>query len=308
MTADAHPHAALADLARHALGLVTRDQLAALGWSEQRRRTAVRVGLLVPLASGVYRHRAWPASWRQAVLAAVLAAGPGAVASHMSAAALWGFDGIGRGAVEVTVPRGRQPRNVGGKVRRSRDLVAADVDRGRPVPVTTPARTLLDIAPRLDGTGLEQALDGATRDGLVWLPHLRWRLDELRHRGRPGVARLAALLERSEPAPGAESWLEQRALRLLRNAGLPAPRCQLTQRPGGGGAVRLDVAWPDLKVAAEFDGHATHATRRRRQGDSERSARLLLDGWRVVHFTYEDVTERPDYVVATLRALVTAAA
>jgi hypothetical protein len=302
------PDVAVADLARGALGLVTRRQLVELGLTDQQRRTVVTSGLLVPVAAGVYRHRAWPPGWRQAVLAAVLSAGTGAVASHMSAGALWGFDGIRPGAVEVTVPRGRNPRHVGGKVHRSRDLVPADVDRDRPIPVTTPARTLLDIAPRLAADDLEQALDGAARDGLVWVPHLQWRLAELRRPGRPGVTRLAVLLDRSVEGRGGDSWLEQRALRLIRDAGLPLPRCQLTRRPGGGGAVRLDMSWPDRLVAAEFDGHATHATRRRRQSDGERSARLLLAGWRVVHFTYEDVVERPAYVIATLHALLAAAA
>jgi len=307
MKGSLRPDAAVADLARASLGLVTRDQLGGLGLTEQQRRTAVASGLLVRVAPGVYRHRAWPAGWRQAVLTAVLAAGPGAVASHMSAAALWGFDGIGRGAVEVTVPRGRQPRLVGGKVHRSRDLMPVDVDLDRPIPVTTPARTLLDIAPRLGPDGLEEALDGAARDGLVWLPHLRWRLDELRRPGRPGVARLAALVERADGARRTDSWLEQQALRAVRAAGLPLPRCQLTRRPGGGGVARLVMAWPELRAAAEFDGHATHATRRQRQADNERSARLVLDGERLVRFTFEDVVERPDYVVTILRSLLAAA-
>ena len=72
--------AAIADLARRALGLVTREQLVALGLTERQRRTAVSSGVLARVAPGVFRHRAWPAGWRQAVLAAVVAAGPGAVA------------------------------------------------------------------------------------------------------------------------------------------------------------------------------------------------------------------------------------
>jgi hypothetical protein len=237
-----HADARAADLARAALGVVTSDALAASGVTKAQVRTLVAHGVLVPLVSRVYRHRAWPPTWRQAVLAAVLAGGAaGAVASHMAAAALWGFDGIAPGAVEITVPRHRNPRDVGGKVHRSSDLVAADVDLRQLIPRTTPARTLLDIAPRLDLAALEQAVDGAARDGLIWLPHLRWRVDELRRPGRPGVSRLLTVLARTDGRADAETWLEQQALRLIRAAGLPAPRCQLTRRPGGR-VARLDAA------------------------------------------------------------------
>jgi very-short-patch-repair endonuclease len=308
MSAPPNVDAVVADAARYSLGLVTKTGLAASGVSRRQQRTLLDSGVLLTVAPGVFRHRAWPRSWQQSVLAAVLAAGDTAVASHMSAAALWRFDGIGRGAVEVSVPYERRPRSVVGTVHRSRDLAPVDVDRERPIPVTTPARTLLDIAPRLGSDQLEQAVDGAARDGLVWVPYLRWRLEELRRPGRRGVARLAAVLDRTDGRRDAETWLEQQALRLMRRAGLPAPRCQRTVRSGPGGVARLDLSWEDLRLVVEVDGHATHATRRQRQRDGERSARLVLAGWRVVRFTYEDVVERPGYVVATLRALLAGAA
>jgi hypothetical protein len=269
--------------------------------SRQRRRTLVAAGVLVPLGGGVLRHAATPESWPQAALAAVLAAGDGAVASHLTAAALHRFDGIPRGEIEVTVPRERSPRGVPGRVHRSRDLVVADVDARARIPCTTPSRTLVDIAAVLPAAALEQALDGAERDGKMWRPHLRWRLDELRHQGRPGIRPLEALLDRTEGRPVGESWLEQQALRLLRRAGLPLPRCQVELRKSGAGIARVDLLWDAARLVVELDGHATHATRRRRQSDAERAARLGLEGWHVLSFTYEDVTERPAYVVEMIR-------
>jgi hypothetical protein len=100
---------AIAERARKSLGLLTIRQLDAIGVTRQRRRTLVARGTLVPLGRGVFRHCAWSGSWEQRVLAAVLEAGPGAVASHLAAAALWRFEGISRGQVEVTVPAGRHP-------------------------------------------------------------------------------------------------------------------------------------------------------------------------------------------------------
>jgi very-short-patch-repair endonuclease len=258
-------------------------------------------GVLVPVAGGVLRHAAWPPSWAQSALAAVLAAGEGAVASHLTAAALWRFDGIPQGPIEITVPPRRQPRAVPGAVHRTSDLVAADVDIRRLIPRTTPARTLVDIAGCVPSARLEEALDGAERDGLVWRPHLRWRLAALESQGRRGPRQLRSLLDRTDGRPLGDSWLEQEALRLIWSSGLPVPRCQVRRRKRGGGIARVDLIWEEAGLIVELNGHGTHATRRRRQADAERAARLGLVGWRVVDFTYEDVTERPAYVIETIR-------
>lgn len=257
--------------------------------------------MLVPVHRGVFRHVAFPPQWPQTVLAAVLAAGEGAVASHLSAAALWRVDGVVPGPIEVTVSRERRPHVAGAVIHRSRDLGVADIDRHHLIPRTAPARTLLDIAPRLTSAELERALDGMERTGLIWRPHLRWRLAELRRHGRAGVRAVEALLDRTEGRPLGESWLEQEALRLVVGAGLPTPQCQVRLRPGGRRIARVDLAWPEHKLIVEIDGHGSHATRRQRQADAERDARLGLAGWTVVRFTYEDVTERPRYVIEMIR-------
>jgi acyl-coenzyme A thioesterase PaaI-like protein len=242
------------------------------------------------------------------VLAAVLEAGPGAVASHLSAAALWRFEGIGRGPVEVTVPAGRHPAPDHGTIHRSRDLVATDIEPRARTPVTTAARTLFDIAPRVEETRLEAVLDHAERRGIVWRPHLRWRLRELARQGRPGVPAVRRLLDRTEGRGLGDSWLEQEGLRLIAQARLPMPRCQVELRKAGGGIARVDLFWEEARLVVELDGHGTHATRRDRQAAAERAARLGLEGWHVVSFTYEDVTERPGYVVAMIRTYLGSAA
>jgi predicted transcriptional regulator of viral defense system len=170
---------AIAERAQKSLGLLTIQQLDALGVSRQTRRTLLAGGVLMPISRGVFRHAAWPPSWHQQVLAAVLAVGKEAVASYATAAVLWRFDGMAPGPIEVTVPAGRCPRPLARTVvHRSRDLGLADIETRRGIPLTTAARTLLDLAPRLQQHQVEAALDGAERDGLVWRPHLRWRLDQ----------------------------------------------------------------------------------------------------------------------------------
>ena len=299
---------AIAELAPKALGLLTKRQLDELGMSRQQRRTLVAKGVLIPVGGGVMRHAACPPSWEQSVLAAVLAAGQGAVASHMSAAALWRFDGIPRSAIEVTVPRDRRPRAAPGRVHRSLDLGPADVEPRRRIPRTTAVRTILDIAGQLSERQLEAVLDGAERDGAIWRPQLRWRIGEFRSAGRPGLPAVVALLDRTDGRPLGDSWLEQEAIRLIVDAKLPVPRAQVKLRRRAGSSVktiaRVDLFWDVAKLVAELAGHGTHATRRERQAGAERAARLGLAGWQVIEFTYEDVVERPRYVVDTIRAYV----
>jgi hypothetical protein len=233
----------------------------------------------------------------------VLVGGAQALAAGLAAAALWRFDGIARGHLEICVPSGGRSRVPYGTVHRVRDLIPADIDRHTLIPRTSPARTLIDIAPRLTPAQLEEAYDGTCRDGLVRPSFLRWRAEQL-GAGRRGPALVLALLDRTEGRGLGDSWLEQEALRLVDAAGLPRPRCQVKLRKRGGGIARVDLVWDDLRVIVELDGHATHATRRKRQADKERRARLELRGWRVLQLTYEDVRERPDYVVGMIRAFL----
>jgi very-short-patch-repair endonuclease len=300
---------AVADLAPKTLGLLTTRQLDDLGVGRHVRSRLVAHGVLAPVATGVWRHVAHPRSWHQSLLGAVLAAGDRAVASHLAAAALTRFDGIAPGALDVTVPADRRPRSIPGTLHRARRLGPADVDRSGLIPRTSAVRTLVDIAALVDAATLEAALDGAERDGTIWRPQLRWYLAGLRSPGcaaRPGVAAVERLLAETEGRPLGDTWLEQQAIRVLRAAGLPLPRTQVVLGGAGRRRARVDLFWDDARLVVELAGHATHATRRQRQADDERAARLGLAGWRVVEFTYEDVVERPDYVVAVVAAYLAA--
>ncbi len=293
--------AAVAERAGEQLGLIRSTDLDGLGASRQQRRTFVDSGVLLRVGAGVFRHAGFVVTHEQRLLAAAWCAGEGAVVSHLAAAGVWRFDGIAPTAIEVSLPRTRRPRTVSGRVHHVRDLLAVDATVVALLPVTTPSRTLLDSAPRLLLSQLEEALDGACRRGQIYLPYLEWRLAELRKQGRPGVSKLDRLLVGARRERGEESWLESAFLRLVHDAGLPPPRIQVHQAGGSGrGAIRLDARYDEQWLVVEIDGHATHATRRQRQADAERDAQLLASGYRVVRFTYEDVVERPHYVIATL--------
>jgi Protein of unknown function (DUF559) len=305
----------IAERSRSMLGLVTIPDLDAVGVSRQQRRTLVARGVLVPLGGGVFRHAAHPMSWHQTALAAVLAAGAGALASLATAGALWRFDRIVPPPdPDVLVGFGRHPRAGPGHIHRTRDLTVADADRVGLIPVTTPARTICDLAAALPADRLEAVLDHAEQRNQLWRPHLRWRLDALRRCGRSGLPALAALLDRTDGRPLGDSWLEQEAIRVIVHAGLPVPRAQvkLRRRAAIDGArptiARVDLFWDDARLVAEIAGQGTHAVRRDRQRDAERGSDLALARWRVVTFVYEDVVERPDYVVDTIRSHLALAA
>lgn len=294
---------AIAERSTTQLGLITTDQLTRLGVSDQTRRRLAARDAIERVSPKVWRMPGHPRSWRQGLLAAILEAGPAAAVSHLAACAWWRFDGVPPGSVEVSVPYAQRPRGVPGVVHRSRDLAAVDIDRRGMLPVTTPSRSIIDAAPGLAPAQLEAAVDGAARSGLLRLPYLHWRIESLRRRGRPGIPALLDVLPPLQPRPREESWLERRLTGLIRDAGLPPPRLQARLRHTGGKA-RVDLLFDEERLVVEADGHATHATRRQRQADAERAARLVAAGWRVARFTYEDVVERPSYVVETLRALL----
>lgn len=296
-------HAAIAERASQRLGLLTSQDLASLGVTRRQVERLVESGWLRRLGAGLFALAAAPNSSHQRLLAATLRAGSGAVASHLAAAWLWGFDGITPTGIELSVPVERRPRVEAAQVHRVRDLLPVDVTMRGPQPVTTPARTLLDIAALVPPPQLEEALDGARRRGQLHLPFLQWRLQELRTRGRPGVRALEQLLALERTSEKAESWLESAFLRIIRDSWLPPPRVQVVQQSGPR-LMRLDAFYDDERLVAEVGGHAYHSARRQRQADAERRARLVAMGLRVVDFTHEDVRGRASYVAATLGALL----
>jgi len=168
------------------------------------------------------------------------------------------------------------------------------------IPVTGPARTLLDLATVEGEDVVERCLDDALRRRLVSLKFLeRWLADprRKRHRGAPVLQRLVA----ARATIGAtESPLETQVLRLLRNAGLPTPMLQYIVRDGGRFIARLDFAYPDDRVAIEADGFQYD---RVQEFDDERARGNEIEalGWHVLRITSKHLQQDPDVVVAWVR-------
>jgi very-short-patch-repair endonuclease len=285
-------------------GLITSEQASGLGISSHALSRRVDGGELERVLPRVYRSTLWLPTTAQYALGAVLWAGDGAVASHSLAARLWEFDGVASDACHVWVPYARAPRAPGITVHRG-EVAAIDRRRRDGVPVTSAARTLVDLSGLLDDEGLEVATEAAFRRGLTTPDIVRRRLDAVGSKGRPGTGRLRHLLADREGSP-LESRLEVKVWRLLRGAGLRPVR-QYRVRAAGR-AFRLDFAWPVLRVAIEADGYASHAGRWAFDADRRRLAALAAEGWVVIPVSWNDCVHEPDAVVRRVIAVLTRAA
>jgi len=264
-------------------------------------RARLARGSLTRLHRGVYvvGHRRLQA--RAHTMAAVLAVGPGAVASHRDAAWLHGLRPGNHRRSDVTTTRRGVRGSEGIAVHRTTVLSADEVTAVDGIPVTTVARTLVDLAAVVPRDHLAKALSEAERLQLLDVRALERAMERTRTRARSGQARLRAVLA-DHAAHGVQldrSQLERRFAALLRDAGLPRPRLNHVIE-----GVEVDAVWPRERVAVELDGWQFHRHRRAFQRDREKGNALVAAGWTVLRFTHRDVAERPAEVAAQLSPLV----
>lgn len=199
----------LGRVAARQLGLITNAQALKAGASRGLIGHRLRTGAWKQVHRGVYRLGSAPVHWEQSVLAACLAGGDDAVASHLAAAALWKLPGFDPGAVEISVSRERRCRLDGPRIHHSSSLETKDRTRLGVIPVTTPTRTLIDIATVKPPDVIEDALDFALNTRLITWSRLLRRLAELEGRPVPGSGALRALLRvRGGDDPARQSVLE----------------------------------------------------------------------------------------------------
>jgi very-short-patch-repair endonuclease len=283
----------MARLARGQHGVVTRAQLLHAGVSAAQINRRLRSGALLREHRGVYRvgHRA--PSLEARYLSAVRACGEGALLSGQAAAFLLGLIKGPSPAPEVTTPNERRVAGVG--TRRSRGVDTRDAMIWCAIPVTTVARTIVDLAALLAIDDLARACHEAG----------------IRHSTTP--RKVEAVLARRPNSPGATrlrkvlrgdvrvtlSKLERVFLEHVRGAGLPLPQ---TNRPAGG--RRVDCRWPKQRLTVELDGYRYHHSRYAWERDRrrEREARARGDDFR--RYTYDDVFEAPQFMLSELRALL----
>ncbi len=275
----------LVAVARQQHGLVSRGQAASAGLSDTAIRKRLQAGRWTRLRTGVYVIGGAPPSWEQRVLGTCMAGGSDVVASHRTAARMWGFvEADGR--IEVTVVGTRRVRLPRATVHQSVLLPGLDRTRFGPIPLTTAARTLADASSRQDPITVGIWIDGAMRSGRLDLLELRSCVARLSGPGRRNLRALSHALAQRLPGydPG-DSELEARALRALHEAGLPAPVQQHQVRRPNGRLARIDLAYPAQMVAIELDGWDHHGRRSAFEPDRIRRNELTLLGWDVYQFT-----------------------
>lgn len=291
-------------------GLATRAQLAAAGIGQRtvrRRLDGQRWTEPVPTVIDLGTHAA---SWAQAAMRLVLAAGPRALLSHRTAAFLHGFLDCPRpGRIDVLVDRIRHDSVGDVRLHTTVRILGDERTEVDGLPCTSEARTWIDLAALLTDEHLELVSYDLARRRPAIRTEARTLLE--RRKGAPGRARLLQVLE-AMPA-GLElmdSHFEVAGVRVFIDAGLPMPRLQLEIRDDAGVFVhRADAAWPDDKVLVAFDGRRWHDTPLRRARDRAQRQRLRELGWTVIVVHYEDLRgARLEALLARLRAALSPAA
>jgi very-short-patch-repair endonuclease len=232
-------------------------------------------------------------------MAAVLASGPGAVLSHRSATALWGIWGSGAGEVHVTVPRKTRSRR---SIRRHFGALPADeVAIHDGIPVTSAARSVLDLATDKGEAAAETALREAEYLGIYGELSLPALLE--RHPGHRGAPIVARCLERLRDDPGGRlrSPLEELFLPFLDAHRIPRPRLNAWISIDED-RFQVDCFWPEASLVVELDGFKGHRTRRAFRKDRRRDRRLDAHGYRHFRVTEAQLHDEPSEVAADLRA------
>jgi hypothetical protein len=293
----------MARLARQQHGVAARRQIERLGIGNHAIAHRLANGRLHTIHAGVYAVGHTALTLRGRWMAAVLFCGDGAVLSHWTAAALWGIRNPGSGKIEVTSPRKSRSTE---RIRRHFGRVPADectVEDG--IPVTSPMRTVLDLASVAKPHSVEGALREAEylrlRDRLS-LPDLLVRYP--RHRGARSI-RTALDRSREDPGGRLRSPLEELFLPFLDRHGLPRPRVNAAVHvPASGHAperrYEVDCLWPEQRQIVELDGFESHGHRQVWEEDRSRDRRLATAGYAVTRVTKRQLLGEGDALAADL--------
>jgi Protein of unknown function (DUF559) len=294
---DSRPDVRVARLAAEQWGVLSLDELRACGLTRDAVSRRVRGGRLHPMYRAVYAvgHANLPLEGR--FLAAVKACGAGAVLSHFSAAALWGFVDWDDRRLDVTVTGTTIRTHSGLRVHRTCVLDPADVIHHRGVRVTSAARTLVDLASVLDVRALRRAVRQAQALQRVSIRQLLAMLDRLGP--RRGTRQLAGII--GAGAAPTRSELEDVVLDVLLRGGLSHPAVNVALVLDGRRVVP-DFRWPAQRLVVEADGAAWHDSKLARQDDAARQALLESHGERVLRVTWDQAIAHPPQTLARLRA------
>lgn len=289
--------AAVAALASAQHGLVTRAQLRFCGLSEDAIRHRVKRGRLFRLHRGVYQVGHLSSTELTPLAAALLAVGRHALLCGEAALWLWGIIEKRPKIIDVVVLRGGAQSRAGIRVRRGDALHRGEVREKRDLPTVSPVAALLDLADAGNADAVERALNEGRELKLITQRDMERMV--ARSPGRAGLAIFSHLLEDQIDEDFSRREAERLMRKLIRSAGLPTPRRNVKAH-----GYELDFYWPELALNVEADGVRWHSSRRRLNRDRERDGDLAARGIQVLRFTWDQLTKRPDWVVAKLAAAI----
>lgn len=281
------------ELAERQHGALSRAQLGELGLPPHAIEHRIAAERLFPVHSGVYAVGRPRLSTRGCWMAGVLACGEGAVLSHLSAARLWGIWEGPTAVIEISVPVARRGRRPGILVHRRRPAALDDATTRARIPVTSVARTIIDVAPRLRQGQLERAIGEADRLDLIDPDQLRAAAAAAPR--FPGASLIVRTLDQATFRL-TDSELERRFLRVVRrlDLGLPDTGVEID-------GLKVDFFWPKLGLVVETDGLRYHRTAGQQTADRRRDQLLSKARLRVLRFTHSQIRFRPGEVEETLR-------
>jgi very-short-patch-repair endonuclease len=281
------------DLAARQHGVVARSQLLGAGVSAGAIDHRLRRGTLRPIHRGVYRTGPVTARYLPEA-AAMLACGPDAALSDRSAAGIWGMMPAPQreAPVDVAGPRSLRGPAAGVRLHR-RQLEPDEITQRHGLPLTTPARTILDLASGLGPYPLERVLARAMKREIVACDAVEAML--LRHPHRRGCRTLRTLLDAAAGPAFTRSEPEALFLALLRKARVPRPRTNAVLY-----GLEVDFFWPDQAVVVEVDGFAYHSQRSTFESDRRRDRILASEGLTVIRVTWRQIQNEPEQILACL--------
>lgn len=281
----------VAAVAARQAGAVARDQVYEAGGDDDLLARRVAAGRLLARPADVFVVAGTPDTAEQRRWVAQLGGGPRSHLSHEAAAELDGVDGIRRGLVVVTVPHGHHVAPAADRVHQLDDVQPHHLRVVRGLRATTPERTILDLAAVVGPVRLATAVEDTVVRRLCTFTEIAGVLRDVRRRGKPGVRRLAAVLDAREGLPPPASALERLLLEAARLAGVHAVRqhpLPWAQEPTEG---VVDAAVPESRLILEADGRRWHARLQAMAKDRRRDVEAARAGWLTLRFVYEDLAD-----------------
>ena len=297
----------LGPIAEQQFGVFSLEQARRTGINESTLDKRIARGALTRVQPAVFAFPGSPRTWQRDATALVLSVPGLAAASHKTAAFIWGMSSIEPDRPEIVTVRHRRIQRRHPQIHESKDLQSDDVVAVNGIPTTTAVRTVVDVGASASQNYVEHCLDTGLRLELFTLTEVRSFIKRVARSGRNGIGKIRPLVEqRMGWDTTSESALEDRFRRLLAASSLPAPTPQYCVRNGSMIVCRADFAYPEQRILIELDGERYHMDRATFQSDRAKQNRVHVLGWIVYRFTWRQVMDTPEAVIATLASALTA--